>query len=84
MGFGGFIRSVRNFILYSLLFLVFMMFAPGIPPHNTPWKMLTVDKLPYVGRLAENKALEKAEILTREVDHCTIGEFSVCLPMYHN
>ena len=34
--------SLFKLILWTLLFLVIVMVAPGIPPHNVKWNMLTV------------------------------------------
>ena len=91
--------SLFKLILWTLLILVIVMVAPGIPPHNVKWNMLTVrwkqlqdcldyslihlvllqppERMSLEGALKENNLLEKAEVLSTEVDKCTINEFKV-------
>ena len=65
-------------LFYTLLFLVIVMVAPGIPPDNVKWNMLQApERMALVGALKENNFLEKAEVLSTEVDRCTINELKV-------
>ena len=94
--------SLFKLLLWTLLILVIVMVAPGIPPHNVKWNMLTVrlkrlqdclnysqkyryllqppERMSLEGALKENNLLEKAEVLSTEVDKCTINEFKVRKP----
>jgi len=71
---GFIVGFVRRFIISLALTLLVLMFAPGLPPHNVnfgddPLK----PNAPFEGGVAVNDKLNKAELVTDQVQGSTLG-----------
>ena len=64
---------LKKLFFGGIVLTLVLLFAPGIPPHVPDADTTEVKKVPFTGALTKNNRLDKAEILTTEIEGAALG-----------
>ena len=77
---GAVLRSIKWTVIVTALALLFVAFAPNLPPYDTAFDSKPLeDNPPFEGQLATNYKLNKAQLLTDKVKGSNLGFIKVLI-----
>ena len=72
---------LKKLVLYWTVFVLFLTFAPGIPPNIEP-QVCEVKKIPLEGPLAKNTRLDRVKFLPNDIHGAPEMPFEVSFIFY--
>ena len=72
------IGCIRRFVVTTIITILVLMFAPGLPPHDAKFEDVPLKpSVPFTGGLAVNQRLNKAELVTDNIEGSNLGFIKV-------